>query len=273
VITIIHDVSFKVFPRLIRFFDRLLLSIFIPPSLRRADKIIGVSRFTKEEIERCYAVPEEKLEWVHNAVSEEILERKFTPEEEKSVRERYGLPENFILYLGTKQPRKNIPLLIRAFSDLSKLFPEIKLVLAGGRGYNSDPEIDKEIGKLDLKKNIIFTGFVSEEDKACLFHLAKIFCFPSLYEGFGIPILEAFAIGTPVIASRIPPHMEIAGNSALLFNPQDQSTLFNNLRKLLESPEETQELRRRGWKNVKGFSWEKTAEETLSLYREVGGFG
>lgn len=265
--TIIHDVSFRVFPDFIRLVDRLLLSIFIPLSLRRADKIIGVSRFTKEEIEKYYKVPKKKLEWVHNAVSEDIIRKEFSQEEANRIKEKYGLPENFILYLGTMQPRKNIPLLIQAFSDISNLFPEVKLVLAGGRGYNFDHQIDETVRNLDLEEKVIFTGFVPEEDKAVLFHLAKIFCFPSLYEGFGIPILEAFALKTPVIASRIPPHMEIAGNSARLFNPRDQKSLAENIRQLLEDPEEVRELRERGNKQLESFSWEATARKFLGIFQ------
>ncbi|MFZ5982219.1 MAG: glycosyltransferase family 4 protein [Patescibacteria group bacterium] len=269
VITIIHDVSFRVYPKLIRLIDRLLLGILIPRSLRRADKIIGVSRFTKEEIQKYFSVPERKLDWIHNAVSDEILNYQASPEKEESVRKKYSLPEKFILYLGTMQPRKNLPLLIRSFSQLSKLFPEVKLVLAGGKSYHFDKNIETEIGNLGIENQVIFTGFIKEEDKPEIFRLAKIFCFPSLYEGFGIPILEAFALGIPVVASRIAPHLEIAGNAALLFEPRKGKSLFENMKRIIENEELAEELRTKGKKRLSDFSWEKTAKKMLEIFSSL----
>lgn len=271
IVTIVHDVSFRAYPEMIKFLDRLFLGILIPISLKRADLVLGVSRFTSQEIERFYHLPEKKIGWIHNAVSEELAAQEESAGEEIRLREKYSLPQKFIFYLGTLQPRKNLPMLIRSFSRLAEKDPELRLVLAGGRGYNFDGVIDEVVQKLGIEDKVFFPGFISDTDKMHLFRMATVFCFPSLYEGFGIPILESFAAGTPVVASRIPPHIEVAGEAALLFDIRKPESLDKNLKEALYDEAARQRLRERGRERLKEFSWQKTAEKMLEYYQKLAG--
>lgn len=267
VMTIIHDVSFKVYKQFIKKSDLFFLNLLIPRSLKRADKIIAVSRFTRDEIIKAYKVDPEKVDWIHNAVADDFLNADLSEEKLKNVREKYKLPEKYILYLGTLQPRKNIPALIEAFNKIDKF--DIKLVVAGGRGHNFDRKIDETIEKYNLQNKIIFPGFIDEEDKPALMKLAEIFVFPSFYEGFGIPILEAFAVGTPVIASNISPHKEIAEYAALYFNPENFQDLAKIMNSLLSDENLRQNLIQKGSEQAKKFSWEKTAEKMLNIFQGI----
>jgi glycosyltransferase involved in cell wall biosynthesis len=163
------------------------------------------------------------------------------------------------------QPRKNLSTLIEAFNKIHCENKNIKLVLAGGKGHNYDTSIDSTIKKYSLEKEVLLPGFIDEEDKPALYKLAEIFVFPSLYEGFGIPILEAMVSNLPVIASDIPPHKEIAGNTILFFNPQDFKDLAEKIKLLLENPDLREELARLRQEQVKKFSWKRSAEKFLNV--------
>lgn len=271
IITTIHDVSFRVFPRYIRFSDRFFLNMLIPLSLRRADKIIAVSKFTRDEIIRWYPrVSASKIEVAYNAISENFFHEDCSFETLESVRKKYKLPSEFILYLGTMQPRKNIPALIEAYAQLRKKIPEIKLVIGGKKdGHNFDFGIDKKIKKYFLEKDVIFPGYIDEKDKPALFRLSCVFCFPSLYEGFGVPIIEAMASGTPVIASNIPAHKEIAGESALFFNPESSKDLEEKLYQVCTDKTLQNSLKEKGEIQIQKFSWKKTAEKMLEIYHKT----
>jgi glycosyltransferase involved in cell wall biosynthesis len=269
IITIIHDISFNFYPRFIRLSDLLFLKILIPMSLRRADNIIGVSKFTHDEIIKYYRIDPEKISWIHNAVSDDFLNQDFSDEKMKIVKEKYGLPEKYILYLGTLQPRKNIPVLIEAYNLVKNKLGNAKLVIAGGKGHNFDKNIEKGIKKYALDKDVLMPGFVDEEDKAALMKSADVFVFPSFYEGFGIPVLEAMSVGTPVIASDIPPHKEIAEKAALFFNPNNFQELAKKLTSLVGDENLKQELIINGLEKVKKFSWQKTAGKMVGIFKSL----
>ncbi|MFA6047679.1 MAG: glycosyltransferase family 1 protein [Parcubacteria group bacterium] len=264
IITIIHDVSFKVYKQFIKFSDLFFLNILIPRSLKRADKIIAVSQFTRDEIIKLYKIDADKVEWIHNAVAGDFLSADLSEEKLKKVREKYKLPDKYILYLGTLQPRKNIPMLIEAFS-VSKVEPW-KLVIAGGKSHNFDPKIDEMVEKYNLQDKVVFPGFIDEEDKAAVMKAANIFCFPSFYEGFGIPILEAMSVGTPVIASNIAPHKEIAEYAILYFDPESSQELADRINSLVGNDNLRRELIQKGLEQVKKFSWEKTARKMIGIF-------
>lgn len=270
IMTIIHDVSFCAFPELIKKADLFFLKTLIPLSLKRADKIVAVSQFTLDEIRKYYKIAPEKLDWIHNAVSDEFPKEAVTEEKMETVRKKYDLPKKFILYLGTLQPRKNIPILIEAFNKTDNKFSGMKLVLAGGKGHNYDLKIDEKIAVYNIKDKIIFPGYIADEDKHCFLKMAEIFVFPSLYEGFGIPILEAFASGTPVIASNIPPHREIAGNSAEFFDPQDSGDLADKIAGIISDEQLRKKLVEDGFSRLENFSWKKTAKKMLRIFKDVG---
>lgn len=270
IFTIIHDVSFKVYPQYIKKSDLFFLNFFIPISLRRADKIIGVSKFTQEEIKKYYKIPDQKLDYVHNAVSEDFLKQDISQEKIASVRKKYDLPEKYILYIGTLQPRKNLPILAEAVHEPPLRENEVKLVIAGGKGNNYDERIDETIKKYNLEKNVYMPGFIEEKDKAAIMAGAEIFCFPSLYEGFGIPILEAMSVDTPVIASKIPPHEEISGQAAFFFNPHVPGELSQRISEIIRNETLKSTLSARGKKQVENFSWEKSARKMLEIFEKTG---
>jgi glycosyltransferase involved in cell wall biosynthesis len=267
--TIIHDVSFNSYLKYIKKVDLLFLKFLIPLSLKRADKIIGVSKFTYYEVMECYGVSQEKMAWIHNAVADEYLSQNTDPERLKKIRAKYDLPEKFILYLGTLQPRKNLPTLVRAFSEIENKIGDMKLVLAGGKSHNYDRQIDRAVRQCDLEDKVICPGFIEEEDKAAVMKLATIFCFPSFYEGFGIPILEAFAVGTPVVASGILPHKEISGDAALFFDPNDSHELAEKIIAVINDNNLRESLIQKGLEQVKNFSWKKTAEKMLGIFENM----
>ncbi len=214
IVTHIHDVSFHVHKELISKKDAFFLNKLIPRALNKSDKIIAVSQFTKDEIIKYYNVAPEKISVVYNAVN-----IKKSGQDYDVIQKKYNLPEKYILALGTMQPRKNIPFLIEAFAQLVKDVDDVDLVLVGGQSHNFDSNIEQIIDKYSkLKEKIIFTGYVDEEDKFDIFAKAQVFAFPSLYEGFGVPILEAFETNTVVVASDIPSHREIGANGVLYFD-------------------------------------------------------
>ncbi|EKE11283.1 MAG: mannosyltransferase B-like protein [uncultured bacterium] len=269
IVTILHDVSFKVYPKLIKKSDLFFLNMLIPMSLRRADKIIGVSRFTIQEIIKYYKVNPDKLDWIHNAVGENF-QKEISHSQMELVRKKYGLPQKFILYIGTLQPRKNLPSLIEAYIKIPTEKREgLKLVLAGGKGYNFDPEIEKSIESYSLRGHVILPGFVDEEDKPTLFKLSHVFCFPSLYEGFGIPVLEAMTLGVPVLASSIDPHMEVAENSILFFDAANPADFSEKLTRIISDDSLRIKLIEQEKERASKFSWQNTAKKILEIYDKL----
>ncbi len=275
IITIIHDISFNFFPQFIRFSDLFFLKTLIPLSIKRADKVIGVSKFTRDEIMKYYKTDLSKTDFIYNAVSEEFFQlaegtKSISREDISNVRKKYALPDKFILYIGTLQPRKNLSSLIEAFSFLNeKDRCGAKLVIAGGKSHNYDERIDTATDASKLKEKIYFPGFIEEKDKAVVMAAAEIFVFPSLYEGFGIPILEAMSVGVSVIASDIAPHREIADGSASFFNPNTPGELTENLRTLLASKVSRSKYTLNGKTQVKKFSWQKTAEKMKVIFENL----
>ncbi len=271
ILTIIHDVSFRVFPKLIKFSDLFFLRVLIPISLRRADKIVAVSDFTRDEIIKYYKIKPEKVVCAYNAIADHFLTQSFSSDEIEIIRKKYNLPQKFILYIGTLQPRKNIPVLVEAYAKIKKRLPEMRLILFEGSKYNYDIRIDEAIEKNCLKiEEIMRPGFVAEEDKKAVIQMADCFCFPSLYEGFGIPILEAFSCGVPCVVSKIPPHMEVAGSAALFFAPESADDLAEKLLQILTDENFKKQLIIKEQEQLKKYSWKKTAEKMVKIFKETG---
>lgn len=278
IITHIHDVSFRTYPKLIGWTDRLFLSLFIPHSLKKATLIIAPSQFTKDEIIKYYSIRAEKIRVISNAIGEEFLENILNnPENDNTIREKYHLPEKFILYVGTLQPRKNIPFLIQAFAKLqihlrdSDVSSEnIKLVLVGNRfGHHTDKNIDKIIAEQNIKDSIIFPGFIDQKDLPSVIRMADIFAFPSLYEGFGIPLLEAMSQSVPIAAANIPSLRETAGNAAVYFDPASIANCEEKLYTLIVDKKQREILIERGKAQLSSFSWQKSAELLFEVYNTL----
>lgn len=272
VVTHMHDVSFKVFPQLISFLDRFFLALLIPRSLKRADFIVAVSQFTKNEIIARYNIRSEKIQVISNAASGGFEKKGdlFNDTAVKRVYDRYHLPEKYILYVGTLQPRKNIPVLLRAFEKLHYRVSDVKLVLAGNRqAHHTDPEIEHLIKTLNIEKNVLFPGYISDDDLPYVFCLASAFVYPSVYEGFGMPILEAMSQGIPVAASDIPPHREVAGEAAVYFPPSDVDFLTEILYDIFTNETFKKKYAEGGYSRSVFFSWDQSARKLLELYRRI----
>lgn len=266
----VHDISFRVFPELIGWKDRLFLSLLIPRTMRLADRIIAVSEFTKAEIMKRYGVAADRIVVVPNAVSDAFLSRA-TAADIARVRERYSLPERFVLAVGTMQPRKNIPFLIRVFAETRKRIPDLRLVLVGKRyGYRYDADIDAAEAQCGVGEEVLFLGYVEDEDLPALYASARVFVFPSLYEGFGIPILESFSQGTPVVATDIPPLREVGGDALLFFSGSDIASASEILYNAAIDENLRSRLSERGKMRLSSFSWEKSARVLQKLFRDRG---
>lgn len=271
ILTIVHDISFNFFPQFMKLSDLFFLKTLIPLSLRRADKIVGVSKFTQGEIVKYYRVDPKKVEFIYNSIGDEFSAKEISSEQLELVRNKYALPEKFILYLGTLQPRKNISLLIEAFARIKNETGDLKLVICGNRSaHNSDKRIDEQIIKSAVGDSVIFPGFIADEDKVAVFRLAHVFAFPSLYEGFGIPPLEAMSQSVPVICSDIPSLKEIAGNGALFFDPQNLDDFSKKLYDISVNENIRGELIEAGKARISLFSWEKSARKMLAIYEDMG---
>ena len=181
---------------------------------------------------------------------------------------KYSITGSFILFVGNISPRKNILALLQAFNKLKKRGIKHKLVIAGKKDQRYE-QVLKTLNELNLGGEVIFTGYVPEEDLPKLYNAADLFVYPSLYEGFGLPILEAMACGTPVVASNVSSLPEVAGDAGLLVNPQDVDALTNAMYKVLTDDKLKESLIDKGLERAKFFSWEKTARETLEVYKEV----
>lgn len=246
--------------------------VVVPSSLKRAKRIISVSNYTKQDLVKIFKVPEERVTVIYNGVDIKNSERKSAETRREFLKNKFGINQSFILFIGTIQPRKNIMGIISAFDRLrgSSVFEDYQLVIAGKKGWDND-DVFKAIRKFGLTKKIIFTGYITSEDKSLLMKNASLFVFPSFYEGFGLSILEAQKVGTPVITSDITSMPEIADQAALLVDPYSVDEISKAIKKALTDQELCDSLIKKGYNNAAKFSWEKCARETLEVYKEVVG--
>lgn len=264
----IHDISFKVFPELISWKDRLFLSLLIPRTMRIADRILAVSTFTKDEIVKRYGALPERIVVVPNAVSDAFVS-KVSEEDIARVRKQYSLPEQFVLAVGTMQPRKNIAFLVRVFAEVRKRIPQLKLVLVGKRyGYRYDTDIDTAIVECGATEDVVFPGYIADEDLPAVYAAARVFAFPSRYEGFGLPILESFSQGTPVIASDIASSREVGGDAILFFDASSIASASEILYNVIIDENLRSRLLERGKLRMTSFSWEQSAHILQKIFRE-----
>jgi len=262
----VHDIMPYIFNQYHHFLLRCSYKLFLPKTLRTADKIIAVSHNTKRDIIKYFKIPEEKIEVIHLGVNENY---KPLPEEKvEYIKKKYSINYPFILYTGGLAPNKNVERLIYAFCKLKRKLPTYKLVITGMKRYKYKP-IFKTIDKLNLQKDVIFTGYVPEEDIPALYNAADLFVYPSLYEGFGLPPLEAMACGTPVITSNTSSLPEVVGDAGIMVDPYNVDGLAKAMYEVLTNDGLREELRKRGLERAKLFSWKKCAEEHLRVYEEV----
>jgi glycosyltransferase involved in cell wall biosynthesis len=267
----IHDMAFKRHPETVRAKTKYMLKAALHKSIKRASRIITVSEFSKEEIAYYYNYPADKIAVVYNGVDRNKFNTVLDPSKLDGVREKYKIPKSYILYFGTLEPRKNLERLIRSYARVKQAYRDFPvLVIAGGKGWLFK-SIFETVTRLGIEKDIIFTGYTSDSEKCCLMKGARFFCFPSLYEGFGMPVLEAMACGTPVLSSNNSSLAEIAKDAALLVDPLSEENIAWGLERLFLDEALPAELRKKGLERVEHFSWSKAAESLYALYKEVSG--
>jgi len=239
-----------------------IYTYLLPQVLKRTDIVVAGSKNTQKDILKYFPNLKDKTTVIY-AAAEESFRRIGNLE---TVKRKYTLNFPFIFSLGILNPRKNLIALIKAFSKLKTQKLKHKLVIGGQKGWRFE-NIFQQAGKLAKKGEILFTGFIPNQDLPFFYNLADLFVFPSLYEGFGIPILEAMACGCPVITSNISSMPEVAGNAALLINtPQNVDEIANKINQVLTNPSLRKDLAKRGFIQAAKFSWEKTASQTIKVY-------
>lgn len=263
----VHDMSALLMPEVHTSTRRWYMRLFIPLTAKLADRIIFVSEAARADYLSFYRVPLNQTAVIHHAASNQ-----FTPniaiEQLLSVRDKYKINGPYVLFIGTLEPRKNVPRLIQAFARLAQQFPDERLVIVGMKGWHYD-EIFTLTSELGLNDKVRFTGFVDEADKPAILRGSDIFIYPSLYEGFGIPVLEALSCGVPTITSDRSSMPEIAGDGALIVDPTDVEQIYQAMRLLLSDEKRRSEISVRALLQSSRFSWEAAAAATLDQYRKA----
>jgi glycosyltransferase involved in cell wall biosynthesis len=268
-----HDMTFFLYPHLHTLSKRLYFPQAIRLSARKANALIADSESTRQDAIRLLGISPERIYTVPLGVSPA-----FRPVREaerlEAVRQRYSLPEHFILYVGLVEPRKNLPMLLRAYRRLQDYQHQqggavaVPLVIVGRSGWRTEQVFDL-VNALAIKEKVHFSGYVPAVDLPIVYNLADVFVYPSLYEGFGLPPLEAMACGTPVITTAVSSMPEHVGQAGVLIPPQDEGALFQALVAVLEDPDLRRQLAKKGPERAAQFSWNRTALETLNVYRRV----
>jgi len=236
---------------------------------RRSDRILTVSEASKRDILHFFNVPPEKIEVVYNAIDERFSQEP-DPADVARVRERFQLDQRFVLYVGNIKPHKNLVRLIEAFDGLRRNGPDdVKLLIIGDE-IARYPALRRAVHQHKLHKHVRFLGYLPDDTLAILYRLASLFVFPSLYEGFGLPPLEAMASGTPVVTSNISSLPEVTGDAAVLVDPYDSGAIESGMRRVLNDPALAAEMRHKGLQRAREFSWERSVAKTWAIYQEIG---
>jgi glycosyltransferase involved in cell wall biosynthesis len=268
-VVVVYDLVFKIFPKYYRgLINIFYLKMFFKRSLINAKKIIAISESTKRELVNIYNIPEEKIKVIHLAAAKEY--RLYEDKDQLAkIREKYKLPKKYLLYVGTIEARKNVKGIIRAYFALpDKIRFSTKLVLCGKKGWGVG-DLEKRLADHQEKDSVIFLDYVDGTDLPLIYNLASLFVYPSFYEGFGLPILEAMACGVPVITSNCSSMPEVSGDAALLVDPNNISEISDKMKDVLEHSELAMELRSKGMERAKMFSWERAGKETFELLEKV----
>lgn len=268
VVVTVYDTSVMSHPECHRKFNIMHCVRGITEAVKRADAIIAISEHTKRDIIKYFNAPEDLITVTHLAAGPEYHEVR-DPAALASVRARYDLPENYVLFVGSLEPRKNIKTLLKAYSVVpARLRKEFPLVIAGAKGWlNSD--IPSLVEGLGIKESVRFTGYIDGHDISAVYSGASVFAYPSLYEGFGLPILEAMSCGAPVITSNTSSMPEVAGDAARLVDPLNAEELASALEAVLDNEGLRAEMKKKGLVRAASFSWDRCARETLEVYGKV----
>jgi glycosyltransferase involved in cell wall biosynthesis len=257
----IYDLSFIHYPDSFPPRQQRYLKAVTADSCRRARRVIAISEAGRQDVHRVYGVPLERIDVVTPGVDEAY--RPLPPDEVAAFRRRHDLPERFLLHVGTLQPRKNVPLLLDALARLGR--DDVPLVLVGGKGWLYEA-IFARVAELGLGERVRVAGYATDEELPLWYNAAAALVFPSLYEGFGLPIVEALACATPVVAARASSLPEAGGAAALYFDPGDAGELAACLGDVLDRPELSAQLRDAGPTQAARFSWGRAGQETAAVY-------
>src|SRR6267154_1198523 len=242
--------------------------------LRGAARIFAVSNFTKSEIEKLSDIPSQRIEVVYNAIDERFLRGHATLAERQLIVERYQVAYPFLLYAGRVSPHKNVVRMIEAFSALKtelekdQVYPDLKLIIIGD-DLSGNPDLRRTVVRAGVQNDVRFLGFVPIEVLRIFYDSAKIFVFPSLYEGFGLPPLEAMAHGTPVVTSNVSSLPEVVGNAAVLVHPENVFEIMRALQRVLLDQPLREKMKERSYRQAAKFSWEKSVRRIMDAYQEI----
>lgn len=265
----VHDMVYKAFPGTVRGRTKLMLNMGLKKSMKRADIIVTDSEFSKSEIVKYFPQHREKIRVVPCGVDLERFRPCRDKERISGVKTSLGIEGEYFLYVGTIEPRKNLKRLIIAYNALAKRLPEPpKLVLAGGKGWLYD-DIFEKVKELDLEDKVIFTKYVPSEDMNPLMCGAMAFVFPSIYEGFGMPPLEAMACGVPVLTTAEASLPEVTGDCAVICDAYSPKSIAEGLYRLYKDEKLRSELSERGLRRAKAFTWERSAEALYEIYKNL----
>lgn len=259
-----HDMTFFNMPEVHERFKIVYFRAMIRASLHLADHLIFVSHSVLRDCLLRLGPPRGQASVVPHGKSDAFVPMQSATTLE-SVRQTYGIGEEFVLFLGTIEPRKNLTRLVEAFALIAPRHPSLQLVLAGNRGWMTE-ELFGRLDSLGLGSRVVLPGFVAEQDKPALLAACTLFVYPSLYEGFGLPVLEAMACGAPVITSNLSSLPEVAGDAALLIDPSDTEALSRAMEEVLSSPARQARMRHDGPVQAAKFTWARTATLTAEVY-------
>lgn len=264
----VYDLAHLYLPECYTYMTRLYLNSLLSRSIKQADSIIAISESSKRDIMEHFKIAPEKIKVVYAGI-DEIFRPIDDMEELERIKKVYRIKGDFILTVSLISPRKNLIRLIEAFKalrDQKKI--DSQLVIVGRKAWLYE-DVFREVASSGLEEDVIFCGHIPREHLLCLYNAATLFAYPSLYEGFGLPILEAMACATPVMASNVSSMPEVCGEAALLVDPYDIEELASAIADIVSKPHLRQTLIKRGLEQVSKFSWKKTAEETLAVYAET----
>lgn len=271
VVVTIHDLAILRFPQNFRRWHRTFTTHLLPRLVRSVDAILTDSQATKNDLVELLAVAPERITVIPCGIGASFFRRASDDPHLHAVRDRYALPRSYAITVGAIEPRKNLPRLLRAIDVLARGRPELgdlTLIHVGPAGWLTD-EVTETVSALRLRDRVRFLGFVPNDDLAALYQLARVSVYPSLFEGFGLPVLEAMASGCPVVTSNVSSMPEVAGDAAILVDPTDEDAIAEGLARIWSDERLRADLTARGLRRAAAFTWESTARQTMRLYERV----
>lgn len=262
----VHDIIFKLFPEHHKRLNKIFLNQAMPLFVKRADRVITISESSKRDLMEHYGTPAEKIRVIYEAAAPNFMAP--SAEQVAAARQRYGLPAQFLLVVGAIEPRKNYSRLVEALVNLREKYPDLHLVVVGSKGWLYEGFF-RRIEELRAREQVIFPGYVPDEDLAAVYGAATVAVMASVYEGFGLPVLEAMACGTPVVCSQTSSLPELGGEVARYFDPHDVEAMTVALDTVLGDASLQQKMSDQGPARAAQFSWERAARETIAVYQEL----